>query len=157
MGRQIEITDEQEKVVQLIKTWRLKEVKLALLMDDTQGLGVQGLYTGFVMKYGHLFHDQDPSPEDLAFPVHSLLFHDFTLRHHVHVPIMVCTRDELDSFLIDYNTLIGLNPNKNNEVALSWFQFYYQVNVSAIEEELKNAFFKNTGIKINFKLSSLPF
>ena len=122
MGQQIEITDEQQKVIQFIKTWRLKDVKLALLMDDTQGLGVQELYTGFVMKYGHLFHDQDPSPEDLAFPVHSLLFHDFTPRQLVHVPVKVNTRNELDSFLIDYNTLIGLNPNEDNivgEVLLS--------------------------------------
>ena len=161
MGQQIEITDEQEKVIQLIKTWDVQNIKFALLMDDSQGLGVQELYSSFIIKWGHLFHDQDPSPQDLAFPVHSLLFHNFILWHTVDVPTKVKTRKQLISFLIDYYTLIGFEPDSYNNVYVHWFHGHYyeaaKVHVPPIEVEVEMAFYKGTGTKIDFDISLLAF
>lgn len=155
MGQQIEITDEQEKVIQLIKTWDVPNIKLALLMDDSQGLGVQELYSSFIMKWGHIYHDLDLSPEEIVFPVHSLLFYKFSER--VLVPKKVKTVDQLTIFLIDYFYLIGFKPDKNNKVGVCWDDCYAGGTPAQKEGEIKHEIYKSTGTKIDFEIGLLSF
>lgn len=149
---QIHITEDQNKIIELIKTWDAVNVKTALMLDDSQGAGVQELYRDFFKKHNN------PLFSTLAFdfehfPVHYLFM--FTRRCDFNIPETISSYNEFESFVLDYNILVGID--KDASFFITWTSLSAHSNYKELEYKIHALFKSLSGFRVRIYFSWVPF
>ncbi|OED34258.1 hypothetical protein AB832_07835 [Flavobacteriaceae bacterium (ex Bugula neritina AB1)] len=129
---ELQITADQQKIIDLIKTWEPKNVKTALILDTSQCLGVEELYASFLDCFGFTdsYYSNSVSDAELTFPIQALLYKQ--PLNLLKIPRCCTNSINLRSFI---NAYLKLIYTRNNGLIIDLENLWDLKRHTAIETE----------------------
>ena len=157
----IEPNEEQKKVIALIKTWDPNIIKTALILDDSQSLGVESLYADFFKKYKSplSYLSEQDNEDETFFPIHCILLNRFHSRSSLNVPSWIVEESDFYSFIYDAWQLIGIEDDTLLNISFDHLGSFglHSINTDKVEENTLKLLLKLGVSRAELVIDWLPF